>query len=198
MNYLIVSLLWIGYCILHSLLISISFTKYITNILKGFFAFYRLFYVLISLVLLIPLINYTAQIDRTVIISYSFPWSIVRNIFMYGSLVMFFWAFFFSYDPLAFFGIRQILGFKKKNEKIFSSEIKKSGLLGVVRHPMYLALIIYLWTQTFSTVDIIVNIILTIYVVIGTLLEEKKLIFEFGDSYKQYQEQVPMLIPFTK
>jgi protein-S-isoprenylcysteine O-methyltransferase Ste14 len=117
---------------------------------------------------------------------------------MYGSLLMFFWAFFFSYDPLAFFGIRQILSFKKKNEKKFSSEIKKGGLLGVVRHPMYSALIIYLWTQTFRTVDIIVNIILTIYVVIGTLLEEKKLILEFGDSYKQYQKQVPMLIPFTK
>ena len=63
---------------------------------------------------------------------------------------------------------------------------------------MYLALIIYLWMQTFRVIDIIVNTILTIYVVIGTLLEEKKLINEFGESYKQYQKRVPMLIPFTK
>jgi protein-S-isoprenylcysteine O-methyltransferase Ste14 len=63
---------------------------------------------------------------------------------------------------------------------------------------MYLALIVFLWCQTFRTVDIVVNIILTIYVIIGTILEEKKLILEFGDAYKKYQQEVPMLIPFTK
>ena len=198
MDYLIVSMLWISYCVLHSFLISVSFTKYVSNLLKDYYSFYRLFYVLVSVVLLIPLINYTADIDRTIIISYEIPWSIIRNICMYGSLLMFFWAFFFSYDPLSFFGIRQILNFKRSDEKNSAIDIKQKGLLGVVRHPMYLALIIYLWMQTFRVVDIIVNTILTIYVVIGTLLEEKKLINEFGESYKQYQKRVPMLIPFTK
>jgi len=47
-------------------------------------------------------------------------------------------------------------------------------------------------------VDIVVNIILTVYVIIGSILEEKKLILEFGDAYKKYQDDVPMLIPFTK
>lgn len=198
MDYLIVSMLWIGYCVLHSFLISISFTKYVSNLLKHYYAFYRLFYVLVSLVLLIPLINYTAHIDRTIIISYEIPWSIIRNICMYGSLLMFFWAFLFNYDPLSFFGIRQILNFKKNKEKNSTAEIKQNGLLGIIRHPMYLALIIYLWCQTFRVVDIIVNIVLTIYVIIGTILEEKKLILEFGEAYKRYQKQVPMLIPFTK
>lgn len=198
MEYLIVSMLWIGYCVLHSFLISVSFTKYVSNLLKHYYAFYRLFYVLVSIVLLIPLINYTANIDRTIIISYEIPWSIIRLILMYGSLLMFFWAFFFSYDLLSFFGIRQILNFKKINEKNLTIGIKQKGLLGVIRHPMYLALIIYLWMQTFRVVDIIVNIILTIYVIIGTILEEKKLILEFGEAYKQYQKKVPMLIPFTK
>ena len=46
--------------------------------------------------------------------------------------------------------------------------------------------------------DIIVNTILTIYIIIGTKLEEKKLLLEFGDSYIQYQKEVPMLFPFTK
>jgi protein-S-isoprenylcysteine O-methyltransferase Ste14 len=116
---------------------------------------------------------------------------------MYGSLLLFFWAFFFSYDPLSFFGIRQILNFNKNKEKNSTAEIKQNGLLGIIRHPMYLALIIYLWCQTFRVVDIIINTILTIYVIIGTILEEKKLVLEFGDAYKHYQQQVPMLIPFT-
>jgi len=159
MDYLIVSMLWISYCVLHSFLISVSFTKYVSNLLKDYYSFYRLFYVLVSVVLLIPLINYTADIDRTIIISYEIPWSIIRNICMYGSLLMFFWAFFFSYDPLSFFGIRQIRNFRRSNEKSLAIDIRQKGLLGVVRHPMYSALIIYLWMQTFRLVDIIVNII---------------------------------------
>jgi protein-S-isoprenylcysteine O-methyltransferase Ste14 len=117
---------------------------------------------------------------------------------MYGSLLMFFWAFFFNYDSLSFFGIRQIMNFGKTKNTNPSAGIKKNGLLGVIRHPMYLCLIIYLWCQTFRMVDIIVNVILTVYVIIGTILEEKKLILEFGDYYKKYQQEVPMLIPFIK
>jgi protein-S-isoprenylcysteine O-methyltransferase Ste14 len=76
--------------------------------------------------------------------------------------------------------------------------IKKSGLLGIIRHPMYFAAILYLWCQTFRLSDIVANSVLTLYVIIGTLLEERKLVIEFGDSYIQYQKEVPMLIPFTK
>jgi len=63
---------------------------------------------------------------------------------------------------------------------------------------MYLALIIYLWGQTFRLDDIVVNIVLTIYIIIGIKLEEKKLVLEFGDTYVKYQQEVPILIPFTK
>ena len=60
MKYLILSSIWAGYCFLHSFLISIRFTNYLTRVLKNYYAFYRLFYVLISLVLLVWVINYTS------------------------------------------------------------------------------------------------------------------------------------------
>ena len=198
MKYLILSSIWAGYCFLHSFLISMRFTNYLTRILKNYYAFYRLFYVLISLILLVWVINYTAPLDTTIIITYVPPWSIIRQVMMWGSLLMFFWAFFFNYDSLSFFGIRQILNLNKNKTINPSDEIKKNGLLAVTRHPMYLALIIYLWCQTFRMADIVVNIILTIYVIIGTVLEEKKLVLEFGDAYRKYQLEVPMLVPFTK
>jgi protein-S-isoprenylcysteine O-methyltransferase Ste14 len=198
MKYLILSSIWAGYCFLHSFLISVRFTNYLTRVLKNYYSFYRLFYVLISLVLLVWVINYTAPLDTTIIITYVPPWSIIRQVTMWGSLLMFFWAFFFNYDSLSFFGIRQILNFKKLKTTNPSEEIKKNGLLAVTRHPMYLALIVYLWSQTFRVADIVVNIVLTIYVIIGTVLEEKKLVLEFGDAYRKYQQEVPMLIPFTK
>jgi methanethiol S-methyltransferase len=198
MKYLIISLIWAGYCFLHSYLISVRFTKFIERSLKNYYAWYRLFYVLLSLVLLVPLIKYTSSMDNEIIIEWVSPWSVIRIILMWGSLLTFFWAFFFNYDSLSFFGIRQILNFGKTNIINPALEIKKKGLLGIIRHPMYLCLIIYLWSQTFRMIDIVVNSILTVYVLIGTILEEKKLVSEFGDYYIKYQQEVPMLIPFTK
>jgi protein-S-isoprenylcysteine O-methyltransferase Ste14 len=43
---------------------------------------------------------------------------------------------------------------------------------------------------------LISNIIITIYTLIGIELEEKKLELEFGESYRQYKQKVPKLLPF--
>jgi methanethiol S-methyltransferase len=198
MKYLLTALLWTGYVSLHSFLISVRFTNLMTRLLKDYYAFYRLFYILISFILIVPLINYTSQLDDKVIITYESPLSVIRYVLISGSLLMFFWAFFLNYDSLSFFGIRQILNFGKENKINPSEGIKRNGLLGIMRHPMYLALIIYLWCQTFRVVDIVTNTLLTIYVIIGTILEERKLVLEFGEEYIKYQKEVPMLIPFSK
>jgi protein-S-isoprenylcysteine O-methyltransferase Ste14 len=167
-----------------------------TRLLKKYYAFFRIFYIIISFVLLIPLINFTSQLDSNIIVSYGPVLTWVRYVLTCGALLMFFWAFFFNYDSLSFFGIRQILNFANENESSSSVGIKKKGLLGITRHPMYLALIIYLWCNVFTTADIIVSALLTIYVLIGTILEEKKLVLEFGKAYEDYQHEVPMLIPY--
>jgi methanethiol S-methyltransferase len=198
MEYLFVASLWVGYCALHSYMISIGFTNSMTRLLKNYYAFYRFFYILISLILLIPLIKFTAQTDTKIIIAYEYPLSLIRYTLISGSLIMFFWAFFLNYDSLSFFGIRQILNFGKTKKINPSEGIKRNGLLGIMRHPMYFALIIYLWCQTYRVMDVVINVVLTIYVIIGTKLEERKLVLEFGDTYIQYQKEVPMLIPFTK
>ena len=158
MKYLFIAFMWTVYCALHSYLISIGFTNLMNRWLKQYYAFYRLFYILISIFLLIPLINYTVELDHKVIFVYGHYLNLIRYSLVYGSLFMFFWAFFFDYDALSFFGIRQILNFGKPNEIKASNEIKKNGLLGMMRHPMYLALIIYIWCQTSKMADIVVKV----------------------------------------
>jgi protein-S-isoprenylcysteine O-methyltransferase Ste14 len=39
------------------------------------------------------------------------------------------------------------------------------------------------------------NIVLTIYLVVGAYYEERKLVREFGEAYTSYQQKTPMLIP---
>lgn len=198
MAYLEISFLWAAYCALHSYLISTRFTGIMIRLLKRYYAFYRFVYVLVSVALLIPLIRYSSHIETQIVIGDGVGLDIVRKILTVFSLGIFFWAFFFDYDPLSFVGVRQIMNFWKTKTPSTSLVIKKKGLLGIVRHPMYLSLIIYLWCQTYTLAEIVVNTVLTIYIIIGTILEEKKLVLELGDAYVKYQQEVSMLIPFIR
>jgi protein-S-isoprenylcysteine O-methyltransferase Ste14 len=198
MNYLLIALIWTGYFIVHSYMISIGFTNLMKGILKRYYAFYRLFYVLVSVLLLFPVGYFSGPLKSEVIFTYPFPWSLIRYIILGCSILIFLKSFIFDYDSLFFFGIRQILNFRKNERVITEGGIKRSGFLGIVRHPMYFATMLFFWCMTFSISDIVTNSVITAYIIIGTKLEERKLILEFGDSYEKYQEEVPMLIPFTK
>jgi hypothetical protein len=66
----------------------------------------------------------------------------------------------------------------------------------IVRHPLYLGLIIAFWvapTMTFGR--LFFAAVLTAYIVVGLLLEERDLVAEFGATYQQYRRAVPMLLP---
>jgi protein-S-isoprenylcysteine O-methyltransferase Ste14 len=94
-----------------------------------------------------------------------------------------------------FAGIQQILKGRSGGAMTESGEFDSSGVLGIVRHPWYLAVFILLWTRDFNLAGFTINVILSAYLLIGTLLEERKLVLEFGEKYKAYQRQVSMLIP---
>ena len=114
--------------------------------------------------------------------------TIVISLFISGGL---------KYDMLQFFGIRQIKSGKSHSTLSESGDIDTSGILSLTRHPWYLAVIIFVWIgyREMYVSTLIVNIILTIYVVMGTVLEERKLIIIFGDNYRDYKNRVSMLFP---
>ena len=65
-----------------------------------------------------------------------------------------------------------------------------------VRHPLYLFMIVLFWACPSLTADrLLLNILWTIWIVIGTILEERDLVDDFGDAYRDYQASVPMLVP---
>ncbi len=66
-----------------------------------------------------------------------------------------------------------------------------------VRHPLYICVIVLFWAEPSVTLDrLLFNVLWTVWIYVGTLLEERDLIREFGDVYRQYQKTVPMLIPW--
>jgi protein-S-isoprenylcysteine O-methyltransferase Ste14 len=66
-----------------------------------------------------------------------------------------------------------------------------------VRHPLYSLFLVLLWACPDVTADrLLFNSLFTVWIVLGTLLEERDLVRELGDSYRAYQSQVPMLVPW--
>jgi protein-S-isoprenylcysteine O-methyltransferase Ste14 len=76
-------------------------------------------------------------------------------------------------------------------------QITAKGPYRWVRHPLYLFLIVIIWSCPVLTLDrLIFNIMWTFWIVIGTYLEDRDLHREFGSQYREYSSQVPMLIPY--
>ena len=66
-----------------------------------------------------------------------------------------------------------------------------------VRHPVYLFSIVILWSYPTITTDrLLLNSSWTIWIVIATVLEERDMRAMFGKAYRDYQESVPMLVPY--
>jgi protein-S-isoprenylcysteine O-methyltransferase Ste14 len=55
--------------------------------------------------------------------------------------------------------------------------------------------VLLIWAGELDVAALVSNGVLTVYIVIGTLLEERKLVHEFGDAYRGYQGRVSMFIP---
>ncbi len=65
-----------------------------------------------------------------------------------------------------------------------------------VRHPLYLFCLLLIWSGPEVTTDrLLYNILWTVWIVFASMLEERDLIACFGDEYRRYQAQVPMLFP---
>jgi protein-S-isoprenylcysteine O-methyltransferase Ste14 len=66
-----------------------------------------------------------------------------------------------------------------------------------VRHPLYSCILVMLWTNPEVTADqLLLSVMWTIWIWVGAVLDERDLVVEFGDVYRAYQQQVPMLIPW--
>ncbi len=66
-----------------------------------------------------------------------------------------------------------------------------------VRHPLYFFMLVLIWSAPDVNLDrMLFNVLWTLWVVLGTHLEEKDLVAEFGEKYCHCQKAVPMLIPW--
>lgn len=93
------------------------------------------------------------------------------------------------------FGIKQVYEYLR-GEELSSPDFQVRGLYRYVRHPLNLGFIIAFWATPHMTLGhLIFAVATTGYIFIAMVLEERDLIAEFGEKYRRYREQVPMIVP---
>jgi len=195
-DYILLSLLWIAYCVVHSALISITVTDFLERALRDKYRFYRLFFNIFSVGTLVPLFMYSnsARWETELLFSWEGHLRIIQYCLIALAAILVLTGA-RHYSMLQFLGIQQILQEKSGGGMTGTGGIDNNGVLSAVRHPWYLAVFILLWAKDLNLTGITINLVLSAYLVIGTLLEERKLVFKCGEKYELYQGQVSMFIP---
>ena len=106
-----------------------------------------------------------------------------------GTAAMLFFLGAGRYNAAQLLGLKQIRGGTSDKGITDTAELDTSGVLSIMRHPWYLATLLLIWARPLDLSAILVNGILTGYLIAGTYLEEKKLEREFGEQYRCLSEK---------
>jgi len=192
-QHILLALLWILYGLLHSWLAGISFKRKAKQWMKDQYQYYRIYYTVFAFVTFAAILYYQIQLTTPLL------WPITTATILTGGVI--------TLAGLTLMGICirkyffSLSGLKSLFTKNTSNTLIISGIHKYMRHPLYLGTFVFIWGLLIMLPYIsllISNTIITAYTLIGIQLEEEKLVEEFGDDYRKYQQTVPRLIPFLK
>ena len=192
MNLLIFAVSLVLFYVLHSVLASNNVKTFLQNkfISKRF---YRLGFNLFALLNLFLVFFFFRKINSPFLFK-------IEGLQLFGGVlvvvgILLLIAALLQYNLREFTGLQQL----KNKSTTTINELKTSGLNSYVRHPLYFATLCLLWGYFLyhpTYLILVTAIISTIYIYVGTKLEEQKLIEDFGEAYKIYQKKVKMLVPY--
>ncbi len=105
----------------------------------------------------------------------------------------------FLIDHFSLFGLRQIWNHLRSNPEQTTIEFRTPFLYRWMRHPMMTGFFIAFWVMPdMSLNQALLAAGFSIYIVLGTMHEERGLIREFGDQYRAYINSTPRFFPGLK
>ena len=189
---LLLILSWLAYFSLHSLLASIWVKQYVGSRWPRAMPAYRLVFNILAVLLLAVPLGLTLNASGPWIWRWSGFASGVAVVLSAAAVVGFLWSLKF-YDVGEFLGLRQ---FNERNTSVDDQEqFQLSPLHRWVRHPWYFFALVVIWTRDMNATMLITAILMTLYFVIGALLEERNLLRYHGEIYRRYRQRVPGLVP---
>ncbi|MFK7964899.1 MAG: isoprenylcysteine carboxylmethyltransferase family protein [Burkholderiaceae bacterium] len=118
---------------------------------------------------------------------------VLLGVYFLGWAIVLFSTFLINHFQL--FGLQQ--AYQSNTQVMSKKDVFVTPLLyKMVRHPMMTGVLIALWAVPTLTVSrLVFNIVMTSYVFIGLYFEEKTLVAELGDEYREYRKTTPSVIP---
>ena len=185
---------FIIYFVIHSLLASLRVKRWVHHRWPRMMHAYRLAYNFLALILLLPLLWFMQQQPGPLVWEWTGWLEWVMKACSVAAILGFIWSL-KAYDNSVFLGWHQWRNRHQAENTNDSECLHISNLHRFVRHPWYFFLLVILWTQNLHLTQLIVYCLVTIYLVLGSRLEEQKLITQYGDAYRDYCRHVPGLIP---
>ena len=192
MSLLLLACLWGGYFLIHSWLASLRLKYWVAQQHPRLLPGYRLVFNGLALLLLIPPVSYLWQLRGEPL----WQWHGVAAWLSAGltaaALFGFIWSLKF-YDGSEFLGLRQWhanLHEVKDQERFHISPLNR-----YVRHPWYSLGLVLVWAQEMDPARLVSALMITLYLVIGSRQEERKLLVYHGEKYRRYRRLVPGLLP---
>ena len=153
---------------------------------------YRLLYNFFAVISFLPILFLMVSLPDRMLYQVPAPFNILMRAGQGIALLLLLVAV-LQTDLLSFAGLRQVFEQEKTGPLI------TRGLYRYVRHPLYIFSLLILWLSPgLSLNSLIVYLALTIYILIGIIFEERKLLREFGKEYADYRSTTPMLVPGLK
>jgi protein-S-isoprenylcysteine O-methyltransferase Ste14 len=184
--------LCLGFCLQHSVMIRKSFRRKTAGLVPEHY--YGAVYTVASGTVLAILVIFWQESPQ-VVASVQGGLRILTRFIYFLAFAGFFWGIrsLRSFDG---FGLRPIRA-RRRGSEVKPEALTIRGPYHWVRHPMYFLVLVLIWSYPDITVDrIMFNVLMTVWIVVGTHLEERDLVDEFGDDYREYQQRVPMLAPW--
>jgi protein-S-isoprenylcysteine O-methyltransferase Ste14 len=183
---------WLGYFALHSALASLPAKRWVAARYPGLMPQYRLGFNVLALLLLLPVLWLMARYPGPVLWQWQGAGAWLANGLALAAVVGFVRSLDY-YDTGEFLGLRQ---WREHSRRVEDQEhFKLSPFHRFVRHPWYFFGLVLIWTRDVNAALLISNVAITLYFLIGSHLEERKLKVYHGLVYQRYMERVPGLLP---
>lgn len=186
-THIILGSVWIVYCVLHSVLASETIRHRIMHVLRITKVFYRRAYNVLAAVTLIIILAYQLRISTAPVLLPGVVSYVLSAVFILpGALIM------------AICIKKYFMQLSGVNRSAMKPQLEVTGLHQLVRHPLYLGTFLFIIGLFFLFPvwsGLIAVVIIITYTLIGIRFEERKLVQQFGESYREYQQKTPMIIP---
>ncbi len=187
-----ISLAWVFYGSVHSFLASLKVKRWVARHFPRWMPAYRLFFNLIAFALLPLPLGLTYAQRGPWLWQWTGPLWWLAN----GLALLAIWGFVLTlrdYDSAEFLGFRQLQTGRRAVED--QESFRLSPLHRFVRHPWYSLGLVLIWTRDMDVPLFVSALWVSLYLFLGSRLEEQKLLFYHGERYRRYRALVPGLLP---